>query len=801
MRQASQIVRHVKLQQLPRLAPFRPQLPTRLQGDKAYWLGQARLLTVEATVQHGLLAPVAPISTTWRSTAESQPSDVGRVDVVETKQYGRWQALLYDSARLAAESDFSRRHRLRKLLVDKPENRGDLALWSCLLDHQRRVNGDAGVGKVWKALWSRKALYQTDGPLGTSFWQIILDAALRANDSRSLQNVYIYAEWMKHVHGTDWPRLYTTVIRHLLLSQQYRKAVQWHVRLFPNFDPGASEFLSILRHFSHVTEVSQTSTLEALYTMSPYRPMYDRMVPYLYNQGMSQLATRWRDLFVAHNDHPQQIAVSRPFLRFLTGYFPNKQLTEEEHSHISANSGESEESPQISRELLNRVHGHTFGITVKSYNDNLGSRWFATSWVSLDTAIATIAALGIEKIGSLSLQSVAVREGTPEGLLGRIEQFRAHGIEMPGGNYTKLLVYFAERQLRDMYATLLRSDFHPDVWDDLPLQKRLIESEVGTLDVQAFKLLLSANHYILQQSAKETANALVKVHFQSRNWRGLLAVLEDMQAMRIGLDRSRAREFFHGLLTDIPRDAQAQPSNIVETIDFYLAVCKQLACMETPIPTRCWTRFLWYFGQTGRLDDLEELAVSLVEAYVSPESVCPGFIPVHMEDLPLSMRDAFRSVKEIVGVYVPKDLPTDNAMHPLHQIFNPKMISNMVRWTFSATMAHYPASTSRLQRGTPGFSRLHCARVVKHLRLLKDRGLWLHTPHLARRVTVRLSYLYGSGHPINRRTERARAKNIVPLVAMKELIDNAWGEELLPPLPELDAQIARLSRKTTRVVS
>ncbi|KXJ92776.1 hypothetical protein Micbo1qcDRAFT_160592 [Microdochium bolleyi] len=811
MRRASQCGRYVKLQQLLRPAQSRCQLSTPFQ-TRTNGPDQVRLLTVEATAQRDPLTRVETtpaISTSndsthtklWRPMTKSRPIGSGRIDVVETKQYGKWQALLYDSARLAVESDFSRKHRVRKCLVDKPENHGDLALWSCLLDYQKRVNGDAGVDKIWKAVWSRKALYKTDGPLATSFWQTILDTALRSNDSRSLQNIYIYGEWMKHMHGTEWPSLYTTVIRHFLATHQHKKVVQWHVRLFPNFDPGASEFLSILRQFSHDSEVSQTSTLEALYTMSPYRPMYDSMVPYLYNHGMSQLATRWRNLFVAHNDLPLQLAASRPFLRFLKGYFPEQRLSEEEHSHISGSSHVSEEDPRLSRELVNRVHGHTFGITVKNYNDNLGSRWFATSWVSLDTAIATVAALGIEKIGPLSLQAVAVREGNPEGLLSRIEQLRANGIEMPDGNFPKLLVYFAERQLGEMYTTLLRSDFHPDVWDDLPLQKRLIESESTTLDVRTYKLLLSANHYILQQSAKKTANALVKVHFQSRDWQGLLAVLGDMEAMRIGLDRSRAKEFFHSLLADIPRDAEVHSRKLVETIDSYLAVCKQLARMETPIPTRCWTRFMRYFGRTGRLNDLEELTISLVDAYVNPKSARPGFIPIHMDDLPLSMRDAFRTVKDIVGVYVPKDLPTDNPMHPLRQILSPKMVSNMVRWTFSTTMSHYPASTPRLQRGAPGFSRLHCARIVKHLRLLKNRGLCLDTRHLARRVIVRLSYLYGPGAAVNRRTERARAMNIVPLAAMKELIDDAWGNELLPPLPELRAQIARLSRKVTPVAS
>ncbi|KAH7032808.1 uncharacterized protein B0I36DRAFT_361574 [Microdochium trichocladiopsis] len=610
-----------------------------------------------------------------------------------------------------------------------------------------------------------------------------------------LQNIYLYSEWMKHMHDAKWPGLYTTIIRHFLSAHEHQRAVQWHVRLFPNFDPGAGEFLSILRQFSHDEELYQASTLQALYTMSPYRPMYDSMVPYLYNQGMSKLATRWRNVFVAHNDLPQQLAASRPFLRFLAGYFPHRRLSREERSRISAKIERGEEQPELSRELVNRVHGHTFGITVKNYNDHLGARWFATSWVSLDTAISTVAALGIERIGPLSLQSIATREGTPEGLLGRIEQLRAHGIGLPVRNYAKLLVYFAEHQLEDMYTSLMRSDFHPDVWDDIPLQNRLIETESETLDIRAYKLLLSANHYILQQSAKDTANALVEAHFQEREWRNLLAVLEDMEAMEVGLDRARARMIFHNLLEDIPRDAELHSGKVVESVDFYLATCKQLARMETPIPSRCWARIMRYFGRAGRLNDLEELTVHLVDAYMHPQSRRPGFIPVHMDDLPQSMRNAFRSVEGILGMYVPKDLPAQNPMHPLRQIFSAKMISAMVRWTFSTTFSHYPASTSRLQRGTPGFGRQHYARVVKHLRLLKDRGLWLDTPHLMRRIVVRLSYLYGSGSPVNPRIERARAANTVPLAAMKALLDQAWGEELLPPLSELRAQIDRLDQR------
>jgi len=803
MRQASPLLRHVKLQQLLGPARCRAQ-PQTTPWDNTIRTSPVRFLAIPATAQRLPIVQSTsgqPTSThenatspaTWRPSSDVSAQDAKALRVVSGENFGKWQALLYDPARLAAESDFSRRHRTRKLLVDRPENHGDLALWSCLLDFQKRVNGDAGVEKIWRALWNRKALFKTDGPLGAPFWQTILEAAVKSHDGRMLQNVYIYSEWMQHMHNAKWPGLYSTVIRHFLSAHDHQRAVQWHVRLFPNFDPGAGEFLSILRQFARNEELHHASTLQALYAMSPYRPMYDSMVPYLYNQGMSKQAMQWRILFVAHNDMPQQLAASRPFLRFLHGYFPYLHLSEEERSRVSAVTDHGEESPKLSRELVNRVHGQTFGITVKNYNDHLGSRWFATSWVSLDTAISTVAALGIEKIGPLSLQSIAVREASSEALLSRIEQLRTHGIGLPDGNFAKLLVHFAEQQLEDMYLSLLRSDFHPDVWDDISLQKRLIEMDSNMLDVKVYKLLLSANHYILQQSAKETANALVEAHFRERDWRGLLTVLEDMESMRIGLDRARARVIFQNLLEDISRDAGLHSQTATKTVDFYLATCKQLARMETPIPTRCWVRMLRFFGRVGRLDDLEELSVSLVTAYMNPRSRRPGFIPVHLDDLPQSMQVAFRGVEGIIGVYVPKDLPTQNPMHPLRRIFGPKMISSMVRWSFSTTLSHFPPHRSVLQRGTPGFSRSHYARVVSHLRLLKDRGLWVDQRHLARRIVVRLSYLYGPGGPVNRRIDRARAANTVPLAVMKTHIDEAWREELLPPLPQLHAQIGQLN--------
>ncbi|RYO84583.1 hypothetical protein DL766_010549 [Monosporascus sp. MC13-8B] len=762
-------------------------------------VGFGAVTDVPSTVVH------AKAETSLRPPA--QPSDPSQDPIKSLTQhgrlFGRWVALLSDSSRLAVETDFAREGPAKSwkgpLLADKLEHHGDFALWSCLLDYQTRVNGDLGAFNIWKALWGRKSLYDVDSPLAPIFWQTILEAALRVDDRMFLQGVYLYSEWMNETHGVKWPRLYSTVVTHFLRTHQHRQAIQWHLRLIPNFYPGPDAFADILKQFASEPELHRASTLQSLYISNPNRQLYDKLVPYLYARGESGLAMAWRELLIRLDDLPLLPVPVRPFLRYLRGYFPNRPLHPREEAAISNDDklAEGGELPAISREFINRVHGGTFGISVKNYNDGLGAKWLASSWVSLDTAISTIAALGIEKIGPLSIQAIALRERNAQGVSKRLDQLQSHGISVLDSNYLRLMLQFVEIQDDELLSDLLQSDFHPDVFDDLPLLAQLLEPTIASGDWRTYRLLLAARVLITQKMARETANAVLRACFLNRNQQALFRTLDDMRAMEIGIDLAQADLIFQNLYADVR--VNKFDSDNLKTEGFYLSVCRQLVSMDIPVPAACWKQLITSMGRQGLLDDLERLCIELTSLYTSSRSSRPGFIPVHIDDIPPPMKQPLLGVENLLGVYVPEDLPSTAAWHPLRLIINTDMVGYLVRWTFRATLSQpwnmRPAALSHQDRPRD----FYCGRVVRLLRILRDRGLFVRRREVVAAVMPRLVELYGTDVLTKRELQRAKANNILSLAEMKTLLDQAWGgDEFLPPLEELRAEIEKRGREKTQ---
>ncbi|KAI1462475.1 hypothetical protein F4805DRAFT_410896 [Annulohypoxylon moriforme] len=716
--------------------------------------------------------------------------------IQKTGSFKKWAALLTDPFRLAVESDFLRHGPAKawpkRLLVDTFKHRGDLALWSCLLNYQRRVNGDTGVRHVWKALWGRKALYDIESPLAPMFWQTILDAAVMSEDAKFLEYVWIYSEWMYDVHGVRWPQLYSTVLSHFLRTRQHHQVLQWQLRLTPNFYPGVEEFARIVKQFVDDRELYHPPTLESLYIVNPDHRLYDTLIPYLYNLGASQLAAKWRRICIRHDDIPLAPVPVRPFLRFLQGYFPRESLHPSESVILDRNieSTEDAEHIELSREFINRVHGGTFGISVKNYNDNLGAKWLASSWISLNIAISTIAALGVEQIGPLSLQSIALREGTPKGVLSRIEQLKEQGISIADSRYVRLVLYLARMKDDKLLLDLLNCDLHPDVFDDHELQAQLIVSTANSEDWQTHRLVLASRLVAMKEFSQEAANTLAHAYVLRRDRQGLSMLLTNMRAMEIVVNQDVTDLIFDSLVTEAKSTYFPEDS-----LYFYLPICRQLASMEIPTPIRCWRKLLFCLARQARLDDLEKTCVELVNIFTSAETSRPGFTPVHPENIPEPMKKPLSGVKNLLGVYVPVDLPARTPLHPLHQIFEKKLLGTMIRYSFY-TYSNQESDRIvgwQIHRQQPG--GFNGGRIIQLLRVLHDRGLFIHKESLITAVELRLVTFYGPGYLVKSNHRRARARNSLTLSEMKSLLDEAWGGDFLPPIETLQAKIESHGRK------
>lgn len=743
--------------------------------------------------------------------------------------FGKWQWLSLKPKRLAIETDFFRVGPAKgynlPLLVDVLANQNDVELWYCLLNHLQRHHGDDGVHKLWNGMWGRKTLYKADKVSSLVFWQTILETALRHDNEQFLDNVVVYAKWMKVVHDSEWPNLYMGVISHFLRSHQHSKASSWHCRLAPKFRPSSSEFIGLLKHFCLDEVLNNRGTLRHLYAMSGERHVYDLMVPYLYARGYSRLALLWHNTCLRLGDGPTLYAPARPFLRYYAGYYPEtlelwseKELAamsrlDEQDSTETPNNAEDDKSEQlkVSREFMNRVHGSTFGFTSKSYNDNLGARWFASSWVSLDTAISVVSALGIEQIGPLSLQSIALRDPSPEGVLKRIGYLQDLGITLPDSNYVKSIQYLAKTRDAELLLDLLQCDLHPEVFDDVLTHSKLMDSSRLSGDLRTYNLLLATRLATVTSSSHALANAMLGVSIDNGDYWNIIRVLGDMLHWKTSVESPHVDKLFKLMKINAPFHPtgdmmqrrmpcpRIHPLPEPDNARFCQALLWTLRRMDVPIPASINQRLILSFARQGKMQLLLPAMRDIINYYTKWRGARPGFVPVSIEDLPEAMTRPLLGVPKLMGVFIPIDTPASRLNHPLSQIFTPWMVSSLIRCSFRKTPdAHLNAPLLQLQLQKKPLARgFEFTRVLAVVRTLKRLGVNINTEKVRKAVVLRLVELYGAVEPMKRKTKVVRHQNRLTLAHMKELCDQAWmGEEegggkepLLPDLKELQRKI------------
>lgn len=732
--------------------------------------------------------------------------------------YGKWQSLSLDHERLLVESDINASDSHLVRLIDQPGNESDIQLWSCLLEFCYRWMGRDGVIMIWQAVSKRRNLHQVDGALAQAFWGVILRAAVTSDTF--LREVVAYAEWLLEDHGTPWPQLYTTVMSYMLPNRPMDEVLRWHMTLSPSFGPGEVEFLDMLKKFITDSEPKMQETLQLLYSWSTHRKLYDILIPHLYDKGHANLASQWRQLLVVHGDSPASLA-ARPFLRYLGAYYPQTPLSEEElavaglvlHGEQDSKHGtafhslraEAAINGQNLSYLVNRVHGETFGIREKPYNDRLGSKWFASTWVPLDFAISVVYTMGINRIGPLSLQSIALREGHAQGVLHRIDQLRQLHIRLPETNYVAAIRHYATVGDDEALQELLNCDIHPDMFDDKKAQKQLLNHCLNGEDWGTYQLLLKTRLAVASHSVAASSDKILQLCARQGNGPMTLALLQGLCSCNLQPAPKTSHMISSFVLQMLAPHAEGQ--NVRQHVDLQISICRQLSTTRFPPAVEAWKTLLYRLGREQRLVDLERLSLDVLRLFVNyAESDTPMWIS-HVADVPKIFR--YESPHKHFQK-LPRDLPLSHDDHPLRQIFDEDLQESIVRWGFTYTKYSNKSEAAALatlhgeddEPTEP--ADFHFARGLRLLAMLRDQGLRIQYMSLQKQLIMRFRDLYRGGGDAryewiggNPRLRLRRVRNRLSLSEAKKLCDLAWGREIVPSLPELMSVLEKAMRDDT----
>lgn len=724
--------------------------------------------------------------------------------------YGKWQFLSLDEERMRHESDIKASDSNIPRLIDQPENESDMKLWSCLLEFCHRRMGYEGVVLMWQSVLKKKTLHQVDGPLPEAFWGRILSTAV-ANEA-FLREVTDYARWLYQEHDVQWPKLYSTVMRYMLTNGDTNQVLRWHVNLASTYPINEEEFAGLMKEYITIPDSKIQESLRLLYKTGLNRTMYDLMIPYLYSQGHEFLARQWRRVFLLVNDGPTSSA-AKPFLRYLIAYYScgNTRLTKEEVEIANltpVGSGSASDDLDLSKPansglnmsyLMNRVHGETFGIHEKPYNDKLGAKWLASTWVSLDFAINVLYTLGVQEIGPLSLRAIAWRERLAKPFLSRINQLAQLKIGLPQSNYVRALRHHANVGDDKALKELVHSDIHPDIFDKEDVQHELLDNCIRMGEWTTYRLILKTMMAVSSDHMRIKSNQVLASCLRQGNGRMALRIMQELRSQKIAL--TSAASYLVSSYTAHHLSPHRGPPEERDLVNLHRSLCRELALTRFPPAVESWQTLLLRLGREGRLDDLERLSIEILKMFNNYRKSDSPTWACHKVDVPKILRgeSPYDEFQEL-----PRDLGIRHEHHPLRLVFDRSMQSLIVRWGFSythygshgettATLILNETTAQRETHNTPP-SNYYFARGIRLIAMLRDRGLFYFEATIKKQVILRLADLYRGGGRVdyewvggNRRTTVRRRRNRLTLAEAKQLCDKAWGNEgITPSLLELE---------------
>ncbi|EXL47087.1 hypothetical protein FOCG_11345 [Fusarium oxysporum f. sp. radicis-lycopersici 26381] len=705
----------------------------------------------------------------------------------------------------------------RRILTSR-QDRGDQGSWKTFLELQDRDQSHL--------LTKTGALFLRDN---------ILEAALTNSDR--MEELFKVAGQLLETHDFNWPELYLKVVHFYLAHADYETALGWHFKLMPMFRPDLDSFGALLASCAIDFTPKLQSTLTKIYVFSPYRELYDYVVPTLFESGQSHAARVWRKRFNLFNDHPKS-PKSMPFLDFLSHYFSAIQLTKEELAVLNGDTSVGDGVGTSVRKDTRLETNSSF------FSDRFTARWFASSWTSSEFAINLMHKIGLRTISYYSLQSIALREDDAHGVADRLKQLRKLGIEIRSGAYCNAIISFAERGEDDLLRTLLHCDIHPEEFGNPETRSTLLASSAQRQDWGLERLLQevegvaatpgpSKDNIISKDLNKHLSMALSMKHLAKvRN------VVDRMDSLDVTMEQKNSK----ALLSRIFEDIWYHPKLTRQgTLDRAIHLSLRVARHGVAVPVRYWQILLYNLGRLGRFNDLEGLSYEICELY-RPEP--GGLIPVHRQDQPpkpdsktkelngesetwseyYSFADGKKKRSHFKEEFwraeigpcqnetnpkqkyhkrsknrndpnyafrIPADLPFTNRQHPIQKIFDISLQRAIVRWGFDQTLAQQPIQPSLANTKPVGIADFDLACGVRLLAVLRDKGVYV-DPQIVRSTVI--NRLAVARLPMRPRA-RARDDRELSPANMKRLVEGAWGSQILPNEAQLASEIEKQKPK------
>ncbi|KAI9706420.1 MAG: hypothetical protein M1836_003425 [Candelina mexicana] len=706
---------------------------------------------------------------------------------------------------------------LHPRLVDTPQYRHNFRFWVEILEFRSRLYGNEGIANIWKGILARDIALPVEGREADILWRTFLGWGF--TDTRALSEIWDYARFLQQSSGRRWSALYETIIGHILEATP-RRAYEWHNRLRKDHPPRPGRIRALLD--SACTSKGALNAFYFIYLESEERDIYTRIIPLLCERRLFDSAYKWHNLLIRKGDLPPDSQTIEPLMHHLALYGRPDCLRELTHRMVDAGVSYADstakifrDSPLISRDIMNRIVGDVHGIEPKTLSDSFCARLFATRAFSVDTVLKGIKMLGVEAVGPLAIQAIALKDPTPLALLNQIGNIKKLGFSIGKSVFTYSLRKAAIENKTQVFFDILHGDQHPDVLEDRRFQEAALAWALKHRqwrEVNKTLLILTMS----SGDSSATWNLILRAHLKSHNLGMVTRTLEEMRMQNIEVSMVSIRYICQQLLRTRRRGKRPVSLSFPQN-DLSLVVSILMSVLRswTDLPPVTWIEILKRLGMTGRFQEFEKLALWLADWY-TPSSLdrsCKRLAPFRAA-AQINRRSghpgtsAFLTEAEVM----PSRLSAAHPRHPLRILFPNEMQSAIIAWSIrkafmegkspnhsvsNADLRHDEGTSDRSVAST---AQPQWARGLHLLKALQSRGVLVHTNHVRKTMKLRLRILYGKGRRSNRLANRtARKRNPFELEEMVKTSDQSWGNRLfgsLGPPEEAETHEAMLSIKT-----
>jgi hypothetical protein len=501
--------------------------------------------------------------------------------------------------------------------------------WIEALEQQGKLHGIEGVVRVWVARKRENYRLPVEGRDANTLWTALFRAAIVRSATEHhrilFKSVYEHALEVNHDNKSSWSGLYACVVG-LWLRLDPTHARTAHNELISAFDCTHVDLRDLAMDCAYSQDpISAIRAFRHIYKTFRQQNLYDAfVVPMLSDNHSVRDRFEWHNFFVSRGDLPSSKVFALPSVQEMFAE-KDKFLALQSHASesVAAQSAAAKlrvaDFSPLTRASMSALAGDVHGIKPKQVSDSFVAKLLATWAFPLDFLVNGLGFLGVESLGPQALRQLAVRCGSCAVFEEKIGELKEQGIEPKASNYSRVMQQVVREGLETIFQTLLLSDQHPDIFEDVKVQTALLHAFLEKDDRQNAHLTLIVLSLLDDRGNANAWNAVLKHNIKKRDVPSIESMTRRMRSLQIPVDLENLK-IFRARIVGF-RSPGKKPMHVsrsrsrIRPLNYLASMAMFSLQNGINVGPGFWVELLKRYGVAGDLKNVKRLTMWLLSKY------------------------------------------------------------------------------------------------------------------------------------------------------------------------------------------